>query len=136
MDAPGGRGPVRYNPAGLALPSPVQGHATVMAGILVAIALLFVGAWFVLRGVGPFTSTVVSTSGLPGGTGVAVQVQVTNQGERAGQARCQAIATAADGILHRSQVRLSPRAEPGETVTLTLRVDGLAHARDLQVRCS
>src|SRR6266540_431204 len=46
-----GPAPVRYNPAGLALPSPIQGHATVLVGVVAAVALLVAGAWFLYHGV-------------------------------------------------------------------------------------
>ena len=45
---------LRYNPAGLPTPSPIQGHATVLVAIVAAVVLLAFGAWFVFRGVGLF----------------------------------------------------------------------------------
>ena len=50
---------LRYNPAGLPTPSPIQGHATVLVAIVAAVVLLCLGAWFVFRGVGPFRAEVV-----------------------------------------------------------------------------
>ena len=77
---------LRYNPAGLPTPSPVQGHATVLVGIVAALVVLAVGAWFVFRGVGPFRAEVVSQSRNADGTAVVGELRVVNEGERQGRA--------------------------------------------------
>src|SRR6266566_7096365 len=80
--------PVRYNPAGLPLPSPIQGHATVLVGVIAGVLLLVVGAWFLYHGVGPFHAEAVSQSRAADGS-LVVEVRVTNGGSRSGKARCQ-----------------------------------------------
>ena len=76
---------LRYNPAGLPTPSPIQGHATtVLVGIVAAVVLLAFGAWFVLRGVGPFRAEVVRQTVSADGAAVEVELRVVNEGERQG----------------------------------------------------
>jgi hypothetical protein len=127
---------VRYNPAGLPVPSPVQGHATVMAGIIVAVILLFVGGWLFLRGVGPFRAEVLRTSELPGGGGVAVEVQVHNDGSKSGQARCRLTGTAPDGLLKATDVQLTPTIPPHGSVPYRLELLGVHPGGDVEASCS
>jgi hypothetical protein len=127
---------VRYNPAGLALPSPIQGHATVLVGVIAAVALLAVGAWFVSHGVGPFQSDVVSRS-LDARTGaLVVELRVHNDGSRSGNARCQVRAVKPDGSLVSSEVRLTPTIPGHGEVTIRLRAENMADAHDVDATCS
>ncbi len=126
---------VRYNPAGLALPSPIQGHATVLAGVVGGVALLAFAAWFMLHGVGPFQSTVVGEQVLPGRPAVVAQVRVTNDGSRTGKARCQVSGTSTDGLRY-SSVGLSPDVAPHRSATFRLRVEGLNRTSDLTATCN
>jgi hypothetical protein len=95
---------LRYNPAGLPTPSPIQGHATVLVGIVTAVALLAFGAWFVFRGVGPFRTEVVRQEVTAGGAAVQVELRVVNQGERQGRARCRITGLGPDGRKRSSTV--------------------------------
>jgi hypothetical protein len=126
---------VRYNPAGLAPPSPIQGHATVMVAVIGALAVLAVIAFNALGGVGPFTARVTGTEVRPDRSGMTVQLQVTNNGTRAGKANCRVTGRDADGALHDSRVLLSDRVEPGASVRLSLPLDGVRRG-DLDVTCS
>ena len=130
------RSGLRYNPAGLPTPSPVQGHATVMAGIMAAVILLFVGGWLFLRGVGPFHAEVLRTSELPGGAGVVVEVQVHNDGSKSGQARCRLTGTAPDGLLKATDVQLTPTIQAHRSVPFRLELLGVRSSGDLQMTCS
>jgi hypothetical protein len=127
---------VRYNPAGLALPSPVQGHATVLASIAAAVLLLFVGAWLAFGGVGPFTGQAVGQHATADHTSVVVKVRVTNEGSRGGKARCRVTAVAPDGRLVASQVRLSPTVAPGSSVEFEVADPSLVDTHDVEARCS
>ena len=127
---------LRYNPAGLPTPSPIPGHATVLVGIVAALVLLALGAWFVLRGVGPFRAEVVSQGVSPDGSAVEVQLRVVNEGERQGRARCRITGLGPDGRLRTSEVKLSPTVPGNGSVRFPLRGEGLGDAHDLRFSCA
>jgi hypothetical protein len=127
---------LRYNPAGLPTPSPVQGHATVLVGVIAAVALLAFGAWFVFRGVGPFRAEVVSQAVSADGSAVEVQLRVFNEGERHGRARCRITGLGPDGRLRNSAVKLSPTVPGNGSVLFALRGEGLGDAHDIRFSCA
>jgi hypothetical protein len=127
---------VRYNPAGLALPSPIQGHATVLVGVIAAVALLAVGAWFATHGVGPFRSDVVSRSVDTATGALVVDLRVHNDGSRGGKARCLVRAVKPDGSLVSSAVQLTPTVQGHGDVTIRLRAEDMADAHDVDATCS
>jgi hypothetical protein len=127
---------LRYNPAGLPTPSPVQGHATVLVGIIAAVALLAFGAWFVFRGVGPFRAELVRQTVTADGSAVELQLRVVNEGERQGRARCRVTGLGPDGRLRNSPVQLSPTVPGNGQVVFTLRGDGLGDAHDVRFSCA
>lgn len=127
---------VRYNPAGLALPSPIQGHATVLVGVIAAVALLAVGAWFAAHGVGPFRSQVVSRSVDTTTGALVVELRVHNDGSRGGKARCQVRAVKPDGSLVSSAVQLTPTIPGHGDVTIQQRAENMADAHDVDATCS
>ena len=127
---------LRYNPAGLPSPSPVQGHATVLVGVIAAVALLAFGAWLVFRSVGPFRTEVVSQTVSADGSAVEVELRVFNDGERKGRARCRITGLGPDGRLRASQVKLSPTVPGNGQVVFTLRGEGLGDAHDVRSSCA
>jgi hypothetical protein len=127
---------LRYNPAGLPTPSPIQGHATVLVGIVTAVVLLVLGAWFAFRSVGPFRTQVVSQSVSADGSAVEVQLRVFNDGDRQGRARCRITGVGPDGRLRNSEVRLSPVVPGNGSVLFALRGEGLGDAHDLSSSCA
>ncbi len=127
---------LRYNPAGLPTPSPVQGHATVLVGIVAALVVLALGAWFVFRGVGPFRTEVVRQSVSADGTAVEVELRVVNEGEREGRARCRITGLGPDGRLRTSEVKLSPTVPGNGSVLFPLRGEGLGDAHDIRSSCA
>jgi hypothetical protein len=127
---------LRYNPAGLPTPSPIQGHATVLVGIVTAVALLAFGAWFVFRGVGPFRTEVVSQTVSADGSAVELELRVFNDGERKGRARCRITGLGPDGRLRASQVKLSPTVPGNGQVVFPLRGEGLGDAHDVRSSCA
>ena len=127
---------LRYNPAGLPTPSPIQGHATVLVGIVAALVLLAFGAWFVFQGVGPFRAEVVRQTVTADGSAVQVDLRVVNEGERQGQARCRITGLGPDGRLRTSEVKLSPTVPGNGSVRFPLRGEGLGDAHDLRSSCA
>ena len=127
---------LRYNPAGLPTPSPIQGHATVLVGIVAAVVLLALGAWFVFRGVGPFRAEVVRQAVTADGSAVEVELRVVNEGDRQGRARCRITGLGPDGRVRTSEVRLSPIVPGGGSVIFSLRGEHLADAHDIRSSCA
>jgi hypothetical protein len=125
----------RYNPAGLAPPSPIQGHATVMVAVICALAVLGVLAFSGLGGVGPFEAKVTRTALLPDRSGMNVELTVANKGRRAGKANCRVTGRDGNGGLHDSPVLLSDIVEPGKSVVMNLRLDGVRSGA-LDVTCN
>ena len=124
----------RCNPLGLKDSSASQVHGTVFIAVLVAVIGLALVARLTLAGVGPFGGTVVGA--VPDGTGLAVTLTVTNQGTAAGQTTCR-LTDPADRNGGGSAFVLSPRIDPGATVTFTKTVTELGNTvRDLTVECS
>ena len=106
----------RCNPLGLKDSSASQVHATVVIAVLVAFVGLAIIARLALSGVGPFEASVVSA--IPVENGVEVTLTVTNKGSGAGQTTCR-VNDPADRLGGQSAFLLSPRMEPGQTVTFT-----------------
>ena len=127
---------LRYNPAGLPTPSPVQGHATVLVGIVATLVVLAVGAWFVFRGVGPFRTEVVSQAVSADGSAIEVELRVVNEGDRQGRARCRITGLGPDGRLRASEVTLSPTVPENGSVRFSLRGEGLGDAHDIRSSCA
>jgi hypothetical protein len=127
---------LRYNPAGLPTPSPVQGHATVLVGVVTAVVLLALGAWFAFRSVGPFRAEVVRQGVSADGSAVEVELRVVNEGDRKGRARCRITGLGPDGRLRATQVKLSPTVPGNGQVLFVLHGEGLGDAHDLRPTCA
>jgi hypothetical protein len=127
---------LRYNPAGLPTPSPVQGHATVLVGIVTALVLLAFGAWFAFRSVGPFRTEVVRQTVTADGSAVEVELRVVNEGDRQGRARCRITGLGPDGRRRTSEVTLSPTVPGNGSVVFQLRGETLGDAHDVQSTCA
>ena len=127
---------LRYNPAGLPTPSPIQGHATVLVGIVAALVVLAFGAWFVFRGVGPFRAEVVGQQVSADGGAVEVQLRVVNEGQRQGRARCRITGLGPDGRVRSSPVQLSPTVPGNASVVFQLRGEDLGDAHDIRSSCA
>jgi hypothetical protein len=122
------------NPLGLKDVASSQVHGTVFVGVLAAIMLLAVFARLAVSGVGPFPAGV--TSVLPSGEGLEVSLTVTNSGTAAGQTTCRLSDPSRRGV-GRTAIMLSPRIEPGESVTFSRQVtDFGATPLQLAVECS
>lgn len=124
----------RCNPLGLRDVSPTQVHGIALAGVVTAIIALALLGRLLLSGVGPFASQVAGLAA--DGDALAVTLMVTNQGRSAGQTTCR-LTDPLDRTGVGAGFVLSPRIEPGATVTFTKRVTGLgATVRELAVECS
>ena len=84
------------NRAGMATPSATQVHGTIVVAIVAGVALLAVAASIAMRGVGPFQGQTTGFR-LDDQGGVVATLRVTNEGSRAGRARCQLTARDAAG---------------------------------------
>lgn len=106
----------RCNPLGLSQPASSQAHGTVFVGVVVAVIGLALLGQFLLAGIGPFTTELVTSA--PDPRGVSVTLAVTNEGTRAGIATCRVFDPSL-GIGPETAFFQSPRVEPGQTVTFS-----------------
>jgi hypothetical protein len=124
----------RCNPLGLKDASASQVHGIAIAGVAVAVVILAIVGRMAISGIGPFDGRVVSA--VPDSTGLAITLEVTNTGTKAGQTTCRVL-DPADRNGGRGSLVLSPNVEPGQTVTFTKHVDELGSTvRSLSVECS
>ena len=101
--------------------------------MLAVIGLALIGR-LTLAGVGPFAGTVVESA--PDGAGLAITLTVMNHGTAVGQTTCR-LTDPQDRSGGGSAFLLSPRIEPGASVTFTKTVVELGNTvRDLTVECS
>ncbi len=124
----------RCNPLGLRDSSASQVHGIAIAGVAAAVIILAIVARLAISGIGPFNASVVAAA--PDGGGLAITLQVTNEGTSAGQTTCR-VQDPADRNGGRGGLVLSPQIAPGQTVSFTKHVDELGAAvRALSVECS
>lgn len=122
------------NPLGLAQPAASQAHGTIFLAIGIAVVGLALLGRLALAGIGPFTGSVVAVA--PAADGLAVTLAVTNEGTRAGATTCRIYDPSLPGIGPESAQILSPRIEPGATVTFTKTVTELGSVpRPLAAEC-
>lgn len=122
------------NPLGLRDVSPTQVHGIAFIGIMIAIIAMAVIARLAVSGVGPFTPAIEALTS--DGDALSVTLTVTNHGRSAGQTTCRLL-DPLDRSGGGAGFVLSPRIEPGQTLTFTKRVTGLGSTvRDLSVECS
>jgi hypothetical protein len=123
----------RCNPLGLRDSASSQVHAIVVGGIVLFVVILAVAGRFALSGIGPFDATA---SSVPDGAGLAVTLTVTNKGTSTGQTTCR-VSDPADRTGSLGGFVLSPKIEPGATVTFTQHMTELgATVRPLAADCS
>ena len=123
----------RCNPLGLRDSASSQVHGTVFGVVAIAIVLMLVFARLAIAGSGPFPASLSGVT--PTADGLAVTVTVSNDGTDAGQTTCRIVDVADRGV-SRSAFVLSPRIEPGETVSFPAEVREFgSEPRDLAVTC-
>jgi hypothetical protein len=124
------------NRAGMATPSASQYHGTVVAAIVLAVAGLAVVASLSLRGVGPYRAEVRDVAATEP-IGYAITYAVTNEGTRAGRAKCQLVALDDVGRALRTRATVTSQIPGGDTVELTETIPGLeVDPADVTVSCS
>ena len=112
------------NRAGMATPSATQYHGTIVVSIVAGVVIMAVAASLALRGIGPFRGEALQWGSDPP-DGVLVQVQVTNEGTKAGRAKCQLTALdTADQVL-RVRATVSPQVPGGGSITFEERIPGM-----------
>jgi hypothetical protein len=122
------------NPLGLSQPAASQAHGTVFLAVGLAVVGLALLGRLALAGIGPFSGSVVAVA--PTAGGLAVTLEVRNEGSRAGATTCRIYDPSVPGIGPESAQVLSPRIEPGQTVTFTKTIAGLGSTvRPLAAEC-
>jgi hypothetical protein len=117
-----------------AAPSQTQSHGTLMAALMSGFVLLALLLWLSVRGVGPFTASVVETQKV--GDKAQVTITVTNKGDKAGHGKCriQRI-NESTGDQQPPHNFLSQRVPGHGTVTQTVEVDVAGGLRTGYVSC-
>ena len=124
------------NRAGMATPSATQYHGTIVVAIVGGVVLMAIAASLSLRGIGPFRGETLGWSSDPPDA-VVVELRVTNEGTRAGRAKCQVTARDASNLVLRIRSTVSPQVNGGGTVTFSERIPGLARApASVDVSCA
>lgn len=121
------------NRAGMATPSASQYHGTMAVGIVAGVILMAVAASFMLSGVGPYRGSVLDSRAASGG--VEATLSVSNEGTKAGRAKCQLIAHDINGRSLQSRSILSPQIPGGQSLTFAEEIPGVADASDVTVAC-
>ena len=123
------------NHAGMATPSASQYHGTIAVAIIAGVVLLAVAASLAMRGIGPYTAHAVSFHEQSTGT-VMASVAVTNEGSRAGRAKCQVVALDSAGDRLAVASAVTPEVGAGATVTFPQAIPGVAGQTDsVSVAC-
>jgi uncharacterized OB-fold protein len=112
------------NRAGMATPSASQYHGTIVVAIIAGVVLLAVFASLATRGIGPFSAEALSFHPGTQGTVVAT-VSVSNEGTRAGRAKCRLEARDAGGRELGAVTAVSPQVGGGQTVTFDQSIPGV-----------
>jgi hypothetical protein len=123
----------RCNPLGLRDVSSSQVHGIAIGGVALFVLILAVLGRFALSGIGPFEA---AASAVPDGNALAVTLTVTNKGSSSGQTTCR-VTDPADRTGNTGAFMLSPRIDPGKTVSFTQTVTLLGSTvRPLEAQCS
>ena len=123
------------NRAGMATPSATQYHGTIVVAIVAGVAIMAIAASLALRGIGPFRGEALRWGSDPP-DGVLVQVQVTNEGDKAGRAKCQLTARDSGQQVLRTRSAVSPQVPAGGTITFSERMPGVpAPPTSITVTC-
>lgn len=123
------------NRAGMVAPSASQYHGTVAVAIVLAVAALAFAASLSFRGVGPYAAQVNEVH--PADPGWSITFAVTNEGTRAGRAKCQLVALGDAGERLRTRSAITLPIEGGATTEQTETIPGLqVEPTEVTVSCS
>jgi hypothetical protein len=124
------------NQAGMTAPAATQMHGTVAVAIIGAVIGLGVLASVLVGDPGPYPGSVVGFEPSARAGDVEVTVTVTNEGTRAGRARCEMTARDAAGREVARDVVVSPEIPAAESVEFTATLADLAtEPAEVEVRC-
>lgn len=112
------------NRAGMATPSATQYHGTIVVAIVAGVAIMAFWASLSLSGIGPFGGEVLSFRSDPP-DGVVATLQVTNDGSKAGRAKCRLTARDAGGAQLRVRDIVSAQVAAGASIRFDERIPGL-----------
>jgi len=116
-------------------PSASQYHGTVVAAIILAVVGLAIAASLSMRGVGPYAAEVRDVAFAD--PGYAISFAVTNEGTRAGRAKCQLTALAETGRRLRTANTITAQIPGGATAQQTEEIPGLQEEpASVSVSCS
>ncbi len=107
-----------------AAPSTTQSHGTIVVTIVAGFLVLAVVLFFSVRDVGPFEGRLLGTPAV-GGPTTSVQVEVRNQGDRAGRANCRITLEGTTGGALQGHRFLSQKVPANGVVTQTVQVGTL-----------
>ena len=123
------------NRAGMVAPSASQYHGTVVAAIIIAVVGLAIAASLSMRGVGPYAAEVREIAFAD--PGYTISFAVTNEGSRAGRAKCQLTALAETGRRLRTANTITVQIPGGGTTEQTERIAGLEEEpASVSITCS
>lgn len=123
------------NRAGMATPSATQYHGTIVVAIVVAVAALAWAASASLEGVGPYSAEVREV--VSAEIGYDIAYAVTNEGSKAGRAKCQVVALDDGGRRLRALNTLTAQIVGGDTTEEVASIPGLEDApATVSVSCS
>lgn len=123
------------NRAGMVAPSASQYHGTVAVAIVLAVAALAFAASLSFRGVGPYAAQVNEVHAAD--PGWSITFAVTNEGTRAGRAKCQLVALGDAGERLRTRSAITLPIEGGATTEQTETIPGLqVEPAEVTVSCS
>jgi hypothetical protein len=123
------------NRAGMATPSATQYHGTIAVAIVVAVIVMAWAAGAALEGVGPYHAEVRGVVAADAGYDIAYAI--TNEGTKAGRAKCRLTALDGTGRRLRSANAISPQVAGGATIEASASIPGLdEQPADITVRCS
>jgi hypothetical protein len=124
------------NRAGMTAPSASQYHGTVAAAIVLAVIGLGVAASLSLRGIGPYAAEIRSVAPAEP-QGYTITYAVTNEGTKAGRAKCQLVALGETGQRLRTRSTLTTQIEGGATAEQVETIVGLTdEPANVTVSCS
>lgn len=108
-----------HNPGHLKTPSPTQVHGTILAAVGVGFVALALLANYVLSGLGPFPTEILSASATAGG-GVDLVFAVTNEGAKGSRATCRitrgGLSTVGDPVFRTDPMAPGARIEVARTI--------------------
>jgi hypothetical protein len=122
------------NRAGMATPSATQYHGTIVVAIIAGVVLLALLASLALRGVGPYAGSTLAVRSAGQGIVVAT-LRVTNEGTKAGRAKCEVTARDAAGNPLGAANAVSPQIPGGDSVTFDQQIAGVDSAASVSVSC-